>query len=38
VKYGTFEGEVDIPITSMPGRYMLGWRHGLIEEVSDDSI
>ncbi|CAA0273785.1 putative delta-aminolevulinic acid dehydratase 2 [Arabidopsis thaliana] len=28
------EGEVDIPITSMPGRYMLGWRHGLIEEVA----
>ncbi|CAD5314750.1 unnamed protein product [Arabidopsis thaliana] len=28
------EGEVDIPITSMPGRYMLGWRYGLIEEVA----
>ena len=27
-------GEVDIPIKTMPGRYMLGWRHGLIEEVS----
>ncbi|KAL0697184.1 hypothetical protein Bca4012_064364 [Brassica carinata] len=25
-------GEVDIPIKTMPGRYMLGWRHGLIEE------
>ncbi|XP_010463210.1 PREDICTED: probable delta-aminolevulinic acid dehydratase 2, chloroplastic [Camelina sativa] len=27
------EGEVDIPIRTMPGRYMLG-RHGLIEEVA----
>ncbi|KAL0803508.1 hypothetical protein Bca101_095998 [Brassica carinata] len=26
--------EVDIPIKTMPGRYMLGWRHGLIEEVA----
>ncbi|KFK36077.1 hypothetical protein AALP_AA4G074500 [Arabis alpina] len=28
------EGEVDIPIRAMPGRYMLGWRHGLLEEVA----
>uniref|UniRef100_M4F785 porphobilinogen synthase n=1 Tax=Brassica campestris TaxID=3711 RepID=M4F785_BRACM len=28
------QGEVDIPIKTMPGRYMLGWRHGLIEEVA----
>ncbi|CAH2035585.1 unnamed protein product [Thlaspi arvense] len=27
-------GEVDIPIKTMPGCYMLGWRHGLIEEVA----
>lgn len=27
-------GELDIPIRTMPGRYMLGWRHGLIKEVS----
>ncbi|CAN8288494.1 unnamed protein product [Cochlearia groenlandica] len=28
------EGEVDIPIKTMPGCYMLGWRHRLIEEVA----
>ncbi|KAJ0230668.1 hypothetical protein HA466_0305380 [Hirschfeldia incana] len=28
------QGEVDIPIKTMPGRYMLGWRHSLIEEVA----
>ncbi|CAH2035587.1 unnamed protein product [Thlaspi arvense] len=28
------QGEVDIPIKTMPGCYMLGWRHGLIEEVA----
>ncbi|PIA27094.1 hypothetical protein AQUCO_08300057v1 [Aquilegia coerulea] len=28
------EGEEDDPIGSMPGCYRLGWRHGLLEEVS----
>ncbi|KAF5197061.1 Delta-aminolevulinic acid dehydratase protein [Thalictrum thalictroides] len=28
------EGEEDTPIGAMPGCYRLGWRHGLIEEVS----
>ncbi|KAL6492890.1 Delta-aminolevulinic acid dehydratase 1, chloroplastic [Orobanche gracilis] len=28
------EGEEDMPIGAMPGCYWLGWRHGLLEEVS----
>ncbi|GER37737.1 delta-aminolevulinic acid dehydratase, partial [Striga asiatica] len=28
------EGEEDTPIGAMPGCYRLGWRHGLVEEVS----
>lgn len=28
------EGEEDVPIGAMPGCYRLGWRHGLVEEVS----
>ncbi|KAI3994181.1 hypothetical protein MKX01_012438 [Papaver californicum] len=28
------EGEEDTPIGAMPGCYRLGWRHGLLEEVS----
>ncbi|VVB10150.1 unnamed protein product [Arabis nemorensis] len=28
------QGEVDIPIRTMPGRYILGWRQGLIKEVA----
>ncbi|CAK9142929.1 unnamed protein product [Ilex paraguariensis] len=28
------EGEEDSPIGAMPGCYRLGWRHGLVEEVS----
>ena len=27
-------GEEDTPIGAMPGWYRLGWRHGLLEEVS----
>lgn len=29
-----FTGEEDTPIGAMPGCYRLGWRHGLVEEVS----
>ncbi|XP_022861460.1 delta-aminolevulinic acid dehydratase, chloroplastic isoform X1 [Olea europaea var. sylvestris] len=28
------EGEEDTPIGAMPGCYRLGWRHGLVEEVT----
>ncbi|KAI3885219.1 hypothetical protein MKW98_002611 [Papaver atlanticum] len=28
------EGQEDTPIGAMPGCYRLGWRHGLLEEVS----
>ncbi|CAA0809954.1 Delta-aminolevulinic acid dehydratase 1-chloroplastic [Striga hermonthica] len=28
------EGKEDTPIGAMPGCYRLGWRHGLVEEVS----
>ncbi|KAI8555841.1 hypothetical protein RHMOL_Rhmol05G0205400 [Rhododendron molle] len=28
------EGEEDTPIGAMPGCYRLGWKHGLVEEVS----
>lgn len=28
------EGEEDTPIGAMPGCYRLGWRHGLLEEVT----
>ncbi|KAI3911349.1 hypothetical protein MKW98_010236 [Papaver atlanticum] len=28
------EGEEDTPIGAMPGCYRLGWRHGILEEVS----
>ncbi|KAL1192638.1 putative delta-aminolevulinic acid dehydratase 2 [Cardamine amara subsp. amara] len=28
------QGEVDIPIKTMPGCYRLGWRRGLVEEVA----
>ncbi|CAH9062057.1 unnamed protein product [Cuscuta epithymum] len=28
------EGEEDTPIRAMPGCFRLGWRHGLVEEVS----
>lgn len=28
-------GEEDTPIGAMPGCYRLGWRHGLVEEVSN---
>ena len=28
-------GEEDTPIGAMPGCFRLGWRHGLIDEVSE---
>lgn len=34
----TLAGEEDTPIGAMPGCYRLGWRHGLVEEVSELSL
>lgn len=34
LKIRKFAGEEDTPIGAMPGCYRLGWRHGLLEEVT----